>query len=82
MFVNDIVYVKLGEWIFVDGEVVEGCLVVDELMIIGESFFVDKNLGDSVIGVIVNVNGFLKIKVVNVGKDMVFFYIIKIVEEV
>lgn len=82
VLVGDIVYVKLGECVFVDGEVIEGYFVIDELMIMGESMFVDKFLGSIVIGVMINVNGFFKIRVVNVGKDIVFVYIIKIVEEV
>nr|WGD57612.1 HAD-IC family P-type ATPase [Bacillus subtilis] len=81
VLVNDIVYVKPGERIPVDGEVVEGRSAVDESMITGESLPVDKNPGDSVTGSTVNANGFLKIKAVNVGKDTVLSHIIKIVEE-
>lgn len=81
MLVNDIVYVKPGERIPVDGEVVEGRSAVDESMITGESLPVDKNPGDSVTGSTVNANGFLKIKAVNVGKDTALSHIIKIVEE-
>ncbi|MGG1246603.1 copper-exporting P-type ATPase CopA [Bacillus spizizenii] len=81
VLVNDIVYVKPGERIPVDGEVVEGRSAVDESMITGESLPVDKNLGDSVTGATVNSNGFLKIKAVNVGKDTALSHIIKIVEE-
>ncbi|MGW8263289.1 copper-exporting P-type ATPase CopA, partial [Bacillus sp. LR--39] len=76
-----IVYVKPGERIPVDGEVVEGRSGVDESMITGESLPVDKNPGDSVTGSTVNANGFLKIKAVNVGKDTALSHIIKIVEE-
>ncbi len=78
---NDIVYVKPGERIPVDGEVVEGRSAVDESMITGESLPVDKHPGDSVTGATVNSNGFLKIKAVNVGKDTALSHIIKIVEE-
>ncbi|MCY7796222.1 copper-exporting P-type ATPase CopA, partial [Bacillus spizizenii] len=81
VLVNDIVYVKPGERIPVDGEVVEGRSAVDESMITGESLPVDKNPGDSVTGATVNANGFLKIKAVNVGKDTALSHIIKIVEE-
>ncbi|CAF1723724.1 Copper-exporting P-type ATPase A [Bacillus subtilis] len=81
VLVNDIVYVKPGERIPVDGEVVEGRSAVDESMITGESLPVDKNPGDSVTGSTVNANGFLKIKAVNVGKDTALSHIIKIVEE-
>ncbi|MCY9031326.1 HAD-IC family P-type ATPase, partial [Bacillus inaquosorum] len=62
VLVNDIVYVKPGERIPVDGEVVEGRSAVDESMITGESLPVDKSPGDSVTGATVNSNGFLKIK--------------------
>ncbi|MEG7379210.1 copper-exporting P-type ATPase CopA [Bacillus subtilis] len=81
VLVNDIVYVKPGERIPVDGEVIEGRSAVDESMITGESLPVDKNPGDSVTGATVNSNGFLKIKAVNVGKDTSLSHIIKIVEE-
>nr|WP_087991137.1 copper-exporting P-type ATPase CopA [Bacillus subtilis] len=81
VLVNDIVYVKPGERIPVDGEVIEGRSAVDESMITGESLPVDKNPGDSVTGATVNSNGFLKIKAVNVGKDTALSHIIKIVEE-
>ncbi|MHA6486711.1 copper-exporting P-type ATPase CopA [Bacillus cabrialesii] len=81
VLVNDIVYVKPGERIPVDGEVIEGRSAVDESMITGESLPVDKHPGDSVTGATVNSNGFLKIKAVNVGKDTALSHIIKIVEE-
>lgn len=81
VLVNDIVYVKPGERIPVDGEVIEGRSAVDESMITGESLPVDKNPGDSVTGATVNSNGFLKIKAINVGKDTALSHIIKIVEE-
>lgn len=81
VLVNDIVYVKPGERIPVDGEVIEGRSAVDESMITGESLPVDKNPGDSVTGSTVNANGFLKMKAVNVGKDTALSHIIKIVEE-
>ncbi|MCY8814970.1 heavy metal translocating P-type ATPase, partial [Bacillus atrophaeus] len=66
---GDLVYVKPGERIPVDGEVTEGRSAVDESMITGESIPVDKSPGDSVTGATMNANGFLKIKAVNVGKD-------------
>ncbi|MEC1288694.1 copper-exporting P-type ATPase CopA [Bacillus mojavensis] len=79
--VGDIVHVKPGERIPVDGEVLEGRSAVDESMITGESLPVDKSPGDSVTGATVNSNGFLKIKAVNVGKETALSHIIKIVEE-
>ncbi|MGM0860977.1 MAG: copper-exporting P-type ATPase CopA [Bacillota bacterium] len=78
---GDLVYVKPGERIPVDGEVTEGRSAVDESMITGESIPVDKSPGDSVTGATLNANGFLKIKAVNVGKDTALSQIIRVVEE-
>ncbi|WP_061570690.1 copper-exporting P-type ATPase CopA [Bacillus atrophaeus] len=78
---GDLVYVKPGERIPVDGEVTEGRSAVDESMITGESIPVDKSPGDSVTGATLNANGFLKIKAVNVGKDTALAQIIRVVEE-
>lgn len=78
---GDLVYVKPGERIPVDGEVTEGRSAVDESMITGESIPVDKSPGDSVTGATMNANGFLKIKAVNVGKDTALSQIIRVVEE-
>lgn len=71
VIVGDIILVKLGEKLFVDGEVVEGSIVIDELMFIGESIFVEKIIGSNVIGVSINKIGFIKYKVIKVGKDIV-----------
>ncbi|MDL5142907.1 copper-exporting P-type ATPase CopA [Bacillus atrophaeus] len=78
---GDLVYVKPGERIPVDGEVTEGRSAVDESMITGESIPVDKSPGDRVTGATMNANGFLKIKAVNVGKDTALSQIIRVVEE-
>ncbi|MGY3836293.1 copper-exporting P-type ATPase CopA [Bacillus atrophaeus] len=78
---GDLVYVKPGERIPVDGELTEGRSAVDESMITGESIPVDKSPGDSVTGATMNANGFLKIKAVNVGKDTALSQIIRVVEE-
>ncbi|WP_411215798.1 heavy metal translocating P-type ATPase [Terribacillus saccharophilus] len=77
----DIVYVKPGEKIPVDGEIVDGQSALDESMLTGESIPVDKSIGDSVIGSTINKNGFLKIKATKVGKDTALAQIIKVVEE-
>ncbi|WP_075980551.1 heavy metal translocating P-type ATPase [Bacillus massilinigeriensis] len=79
--VEDIIYVKPGEKVPVDGEIVEGRSAIDESMITGESIPVDKTVGDSVIGATINKNGFLKIKATKVGKDTALAQIIKVVEE-
>ncbi|MBU8771605.1 heavy metal translocating P-type ATPase [Cytobacillus oceanisediminis] len=78
---GDIVYVKPGEKVPVDGEIVEGRSALDESMLTGESIPIDKTIGDSVIGSTINKNGFLKIKATKVGKDTALAQIIKVVEE-
>ncbi|WP_062232914.1 heavy metal translocating P-type ATPase [Fictibacillus sp. FJAT-27399] len=78
---GDVVSVKPGEKIPVDGEVVGGYSAVDESMLTGESVPVDKASGDTVIGATINRNGFLKIKATKVGRDTVLSQIIKVVEE-
>ncbi|HDR7354003.1 heavy metal translocating P-type ATPase [Bacillus wiedmannii] len=78
---GDIVYVKPGEKIPVDGEIVEGKSAIDESMLTGESIPVDKTIGDVVIGSTINKNGFLKVKATKVGRDTALAQIIKVVEE-
>ncbi|RWR12585.1 heavy metal translocating P-type ATPase [Siminovitchia fortis] len=78
---GDIVYIKPGEKVPVDGEIVEGSSALDESMLTGESVPIDKTIGDSVIGSTINKNGFLKIKATKVGKDTALAQIIKVVEE-
>ncbi|MDD5144901.1 MAG: heavy metal translocating P-type ATPase [Candidatus Pacebacteria bacterium] len=79
--VGDIVLVKPGEKIPVDGIIVEGYSAVDEKMITGESIPVEKKEGDTVIGATINKTGFLKFRANKVGKDTMISQIIKIVEE-
>jgi len=79
--INDLVIVKPGEKIPVDGEVVEGESFVDEAMITGESIPVFKEKGEIVIGGTLNKNGIIKFKATKVGKDTVLSQIIKLVEE-
>ncbi|PFS11305.1 copper-translocating P-type ATPase [Bacillus cereus] len=79
--VGDVLIVKPGEKIPVDGEVVEGTSAIDESMLTGESIPVQKQIGDEVIGATVNKNGSLKIKAVKVGKDTALAQIIKVVED-
>ncbi|WLV25197.1 heavy metal translocating P-type ATPase [Aciduricibacillus chroicocephali] len=78
---DDLVFVKPGEKIPVDGEIVEGQSALDESMLTGESIPVDKTVGDCVIGSTINKNGFLKVRATNVGKDTALAQIIKVVEE-
>jgi P-type Cu+ transporter len=78
---GDILLVKPGEKVPVDGEILEGRSALDESMITGESVPVDKTIGDKVIGATLNKNGFIKIKATKVGKDTALAQIIKVVEE-
>jgi len=79
--VDDIVVVKPGEKIPVDGIIVDGYSGVDEKAITGESIPVEKKKGDEVIGATINKTGVLKFKANRVGKDTMLAQIIKIVEE-
>jgi len=79
--VNDIVIVKPGEKIPVDGVIVEGESSVDESMITGESIPVEKVKGDTVTGATINKSGFLKIRTTKIGKDTVLSQIVRMVEE-
>ncbi|MDF2958501.1 MAG: heavy metal translocating P-type ATPase [Paenibacillus sp.] len=78
---GDIVLVKPGEKVPVDGEIMEGNSAVDESMLTGESIPVEKKVGDSVIGATINKNGRLKVKATKVGKETALAQIIKVVEE-
>lgn len=78
---GDIVYVKPGEKVPVDGVVLEGQSAVDESMLTGESIPVDKAVGDNVIGATLNKNGFLQIQATKVGKETALAQIIRVVEE-
>lgn len=79
--VGDLLLVKPGEKIPVDGEVLEGISAVDESMLTGESLPVDKAAGDTVVGATINKNGMLKIRATRVGKETALAQIIKVVEE-
>lgn len=79
--VGDVILVKPGEKIPVDGEVIKGRTSVDESMLTGESIPVEKNEGDNVIGASINKNGIIKFRATKVGKDMVLSQIIKLVED-
>jgi Cu+-exporting ATPase len=79
--VGDILLVKPGEKIPVDGEVVEGRTSVDESMLTGESIPVEKNKGSKVIGASINKNGTIRFKATKVGKDTVLAQIIRLVED-
>jgi len=78
---GDIVLVRPGDKIPVDGEVLEGISSVDESMLTGESIPVEKKAGDTVIGATINKNGMLRIRATKVGKETALAQIIKVVEE-
>ena len=79
--VGDILLVKPGDRIPVDGEVIEGRTSVDESMLTGESIPVEKYPGSKVVGASINKNGTIKFKATKVGKDTVLAQIIKLVED-
>ena len=79
--VGDVVIVKPGEKIPVDGEVIEGRTAVDESMLTGESMPVEKNPGSRVTGATLNKTGFIKFSAEKVGKDTALAQIVKLVEE-
>ena len=78
---GDIVLVRPGERVPVDGEIMEGVTYVDESMITGESMPANKGPGDEVIGGTINGKGSLVIKAVRVGSDTVLSKVIRLVEE-
>ncbi|MDO6849600.1 heavy metal translocating P-type ATPase [Priestia megaterium] len=78
---GEVIFIKPGEKVPVDGEIIEGQSALDESMLTGESVPLDKNIGDKVIGATLNKNGFLKIKATNIGKETALAQIIKVVEE-
>lgn len=78
---GDIVMIRPGEKVPVDGEVLEGESSIDESMLTGESLPVEKKAGDPVIGATLNKNGVLRIKATKVGKETALAQIIKVVEE-
>ncbi|WP_018131871.1 heavy metal translocating P-type ATPase [Effusibacillus pohliae] len=79
--VGDILFVRAGEKIPVDGEIIEGSSTVDESMLTGESMPVSKNVGDPVIGATLNKHGSFKFRATKVGKDTALAQIIRLVEE-
>ncbi len=79
--VDDIVVVRPGEKIPVDGRVVDGLTAVDESMLTGESIPVEKTAGFEVIGATMNKTGMIKFKATKVGSDTALAQIIKLVED-
>lgn len=81
VIVNDIVSIKPGEKIPVDGTITEGTTSIDESMLTGESLPVNKTVGQLVYGSTLNQLGFIKIKTEKIGQDSMLAQIIKIVSE-
>jgi len=79
--VGDMILVKPGETIPVDGVIVEGRSTVDESMLTGESLPVEKKQGDTVIGATMNKLGMVKFEATKVGKETALAQIIKLVED-
>ncbi len=78
---DDIVLVRPGEKIPVDGEVIEGTSTIDEAMVTGESLPVKKQPGDEVIGATINKTGSFKFRATRVGKDTVLSQIVQLVRQ-
>jgi len=79
--VGDVVLVRPGEKIPVDGEVIEGVSTIDESMVTGESLPVKKQVGDQVIGATINKSGSFKFRALRVGKDTVLAQIVQLVQQ-
>lgn len=81
VMVGDIVVVRPGEKVPVDGEVVEGVSSVDESMVTGEPMPVEKRVGQEVIGATLNKTGRFKLRALRVGKDTLLAQIVQMVRE-
>lgn len=80
--VGDVLLVKPGEKVPVDGIIIDGASAIDESMVTGESMPVDKKTGDVVIGATINRTGAFKFRTTKVGKETFLAQVIKLVEEV
>lgn len=78
---GDIIVVKPGQKIAVDGVIIYGNTSIDESMLTGESLPVEKFVGDKVVGSSINKNGYIKFRAEKVGKDTTLYQIIKLVED-
>lgn len=79
--IGDVILVKPGEKIPVDGEVLDGHTAIDESMLTGESMPIDKKAGDMVYAASINTNGMIRFKATKVGGDTALAQIIKLVED-
>lgn len=81
LVVGDIIVVRPGESIAVDGVIVEGMTGIDQSAITGESLPVEKRVGDEVVSATINKTGFIKVKCQRVGEDTTISKIVKLVDE-
>src|SRR5258708_31757130 len=81
VIVNDVVMVRPGEKIPVDGVVLEGSTAIDQSMITGESLPVTRTVGDEVIGATLNKQGMIKFRATRVGRETALAQIIRLVEQ-
>ena len=81
VIIGDVIVVKPGAKIPVDGNIVKGSTSIDESMITGESIPIDKSVGDEVIGATINKQGSFTFEATKVGSDTMLSHIIKMVEE-
>ncbi|MEM7769313.1 MAG: heavy metal translocating P-type ATPase [Cyanobacteria bacterium P01_A01_bin.37] len=81
LVVGDVVLVRPGEKIPVDGEIISGSSTLDEAMVTGESLPVHKHVGDEVIGATLNKTGSFKFRVTRVGNDTFLAQIVKLVQQ-
>ncbi|GAB4440597.1 MAG: heavy metal translocating P-type ATPase [Cyanobacteria bacterium J069] len=81
VMLGDVILVRPGEKIPVDGEIVEGASTIDEAMVTGESVPVKKQAGDEVIGATLNKTGSFKFRATRVGKDTFLAQIVKLVQQ-
>ncbi|GET43931.1 heavy metal translocating P-type ATPase [Microseira wollei] len=79
--IGDVILVRPGEKIPVDGKVIEGTSTIDESMVTGESVPVKKQPGDEVIGATINKTGSFKFQATRVGKDTVLAQIVQLVQQ-
>ena len=79
--IGDVVIVRPGEKVPVDGEIIEGISTLDESMVTGESMPVAKREGDTVIGATINGTGSFRFRAIKVGKDTMLAQIIRLVEQ-
>lgn len=81
VLVGDVIQVRPGEKVPVDGVIVEGSSAVDESMLTGESLPTSKKMGDEVIGATINKTGAFKFRTTKVGKDTALAQIVKMVQD-